>query len=358
MDICALFQHIFEAYASPYRKLGQPSDMILQIIPSSLISSSLKQVLPRLKQYSNISKMVYGRCPRMESSDSAYTPGSMIQLAEPLPIIIDFKLNPDGSSHPLKGSETFHLAYACTNDQRWLNVALIDSFGSKQWNASYYLGECTEFIPTLAEIAKEIFDTVQDAANSRLNYSLVMVKTIKWTLSEIKIWKQLAQKSKVSLSMVVYDLECPLDLVDPGMAVDLKLLHEELPSALPILDTSSLDAGIVKTEEQDNFTRLVDTNNQAYWFPSKETLAVDNGSLTIQHHLASGYLMYRNMPLITIYVQDSTHATEMMSIVETYHHLKTLSQARCIDDNLPWHLAIADAARHGVEQNIHSSVVG
>ena len=357
MEICALFQQIVEeAYTSPFRKLGQPSGIILQIIPSSLILSGLTQILPCLKQYSNIAKIVYDRCPPKKPLDSAYASGSMIQLAEALPTIIDFKLNLDSLAHPVRTPETFHLAYACTTDRRWLSMALIDTFGSKQWSAAYYLGDHSDFIPALAEIAREIFEIVQDAADSKSNYSLVIVKTIKWTPSEIEIWKQLAHKAKISLSMVVYDLQCPLRVLDPSMRLGLEPLDHGIPSTLSIQDPSSLDAGIPRSEEQANCTRLINNKDQAYWFLSNEVLATDDSCLIIQQHLASGYLIYKNQPLVSIYVQDSTHAVDIISIVKAYHDLKTLSRARCVHDDLPWHLAVADTARSGVERNMNSRV--
>jgi hypothetical protein len=164
--VCEKFHKLFEAYATALRATNNPSDVVLQIIPLHWVGYPSQLTIPSPQQCTRLANVIYNRCPLVEGTSSAYASGSLLQLTDRLPTSVEFRPSPSNNTHPLKHDEGIHLAYHWSEEAHWLSAAFIDNIGSKQWNASYYLGESLNPWPYFAAIAREIWEVVKEATNA------------------------------------------------------------------------------------------------------------------------------------------------------------------------------------------------
>ena len=161
-SICAAFVKIFESYASNIRT-ARPSDLVLQIIPIRWITAESTIVLPSPTEYAKLAKLVYERCPVRDAPP--YATASLVELAEPLPKVLEFKLSTDTSS-VLRSASTAHVGYSWNRRSQWLSCAITDTLGSRHWTASFHVGLVVDSsrLRTIFEaIAREIWEILLEA---------------------------------------------------------------------------------------------------------------------------------------------------------------------------------------------------
>ena len=107
-------------------------------------------------------------------------------------------------------------------------------------------------------------------------------------------------------------------------------------------------SGLKFLEEHDSNTRLINSSAQKWGLISNCLLTASHG-LTIKNEIASGYIVGADNSLIGIYLVESTKNCDFKSILSSLYNLSVLTQARGIEEALPWHIAVAKLAHAGVE---------
>ena len=161
--LCHLFLRIFDAYASNLRLSTAPSDMVLKVIPGTMIASSAYIALPTVPELICIAKDIYDSCPTQAVSISPYSSLSLVQLTPEVPDAVDFRLQLDNPVVLLQEQSVAHVAYCWDEGSSWLTATLTDTLGCHSWSASFYTGVSSNALATLSAIAKEVLDVAREA---------------------------------------------------------------------------------------------------------------------------------------------------------------------------------------------------
>ena len=164
--LCAAFLNLFEAYniALSETVIDEPNDLVLQIVPSSLLFSPDTVPMPSPSDYRRLAFEVYDRCgPNQRDSHRKhpqYLSVPAIRLAKAVPKAIDLRLTPESYTPRLQFDNCIHIAYVWKPGDHWLTASWTDNQGVLSWNACYCFGE-EEETPwnSFADIIKEIWDT-------------------------------------------------------------------------------------------------------------------------------------------------------------------------------------------------------
>ena len=183
-DLCAAFLDLFQAYRAALQHqegLENPNDLVLQIIPSSLVFSKDRLVLPSPSDYKQMAFQVYDRCgPVSENGHDTklpYTNAPAVRLSKPIPKAIDFKLTSNPSLALLDTDDCLHLAYEWEAGQRWLTASWVDNLGTLQWNAAYWLSKDEDIWHCFFDVAKELWQTTMEMLQQRkANCNLFLAK--------------------------------------------------------------------------------------------------------------------------------------------------------------------------------------
>ena len=172
--LCAAFVTLFNAYmlAVKDHNIVHPNDLVLQIVPASLIYSSAGIVLLSPADYRKLAFEVYDRCGPNESDDrrkrSQYIAAPSTRLAKAVPKTIDFRLTPENPALSLQNDSCLHIAYKWTQGEDWLTASWTDNLGILSWNACYCLGKGGDGQwQSFSEIAKEVWETTLDMLQPR-----------------------------------------------------------------------------------------------------------------------------------------------------------------------------------------------
>ena len=167
--LCAAFLELFASYKSALkdRKVRDPSDVVLQIVPSKLVFSSEVIIMPSLQTYKRLAFEVYDRCSpneiSLQDSGSQCQSTPAIRLSRVIPKTIDFRLSSDSTVTCLQSDNCIHLAYAWDPGDQWLTASWTDNQGILHWNACYCFGEDEEMPwSTFTMIVKEIWETTYE----------------------------------------------------------------------------------------------------------------------------------------------------------------------------------------------------
>ena len=182
-NLCAAFLIMFEAYNAALREshIDDPNDMVLQILPSSLILSIETIPMPAPADYRKLAFDVYDRCgPNqnlVQKSQPRYLSAPAVCLAKAMPKAIDLKLTPESSAPRLQSDNCIHIAYAWTPGDHWLTAAWTDNHGILSWNSCYCFGE-EDKTPweSFTDIAKEIWDTTLDMIQGHAPWRIFLCK--------------------------------------------------------------------------------------------------------------------------------------------------------------------------------------
>lgn len=171
--LCEAFLKLLDAYAG---SLGEENNrdtinVVLQIIPLSLIASTDTLTIPSPAVYKKIAFEVYDRCAPNAELDrttlTAFSGVSAVQLAKVIPRSINLKLTCRAIDGSLVSDRCIHVSYCFSTSSQWLTVSWTDSLGCLQWNASYYLAiDAEEVWAQFSEAAQDMWQTTLDIARA------------------------------------------------------------------------------------------------------------------------------------------------------------------------------------------------
>ena len=160
--LCLSFSRILEAYDCGSRAGSYGYDLVLKILPISMLASKTTIALPPPEMYAKVAMEVYNQCPpnSLRESRSPIHSHSLFQLAETVPKTLNFSLTADPSTALIGDDVAYHLAYSWSSDGQWLSMALTNTCGSRHWTVSYCLGVLPANWATFRAVAKEVWDTI------------------------------------------------------------------------------------------------------------------------------------------------------------------------------------------------------
>lgn len=171
--ICEAFLKLLDSYAGSLREEHNRDtiDVVLQIIPLSLVASTNTLTIPSPTVYKKIAFEVYDRCaPSAKLDRTAPTPfsgASAVQLAKVIPRSINLQLTCRSIDGSLVSDRCIHVSYCFSTCSQWLTASWTDSLGSLQWNASYYLAvDAEEVWPRFSEAGQDMWQTTLDIARA------------------------------------------------------------------------------------------------------------------------------------------------------------------------------------------------
>jgi mediator of RNA polymerase II transcription subunit 13 len=163
-ELCSAFWALYQTYRLASRSPMQPGsrpDIVLQILPIKEIASTSSPIVLSPVFFQKLARQVYDRCPPaiQDTSPSRLkiVSATCIQLEQPSPKTIQFKLNTDPSPDLLHENSHFHLGYARSKDGDWITAAWTDNTGRYQATVSYCMLGRGFF-----EVAREIWNTSID----------------------------------------------------------------------------------------------------------------------------------------------------------------------------------------------------
>ena len=181
--LCNAFWRLFESYRAALlgESMASPNDLVLQIVPANMVISLDKVAIPSFSACQKLAFEVYDRCAPPKSKNLRITPpfasASAISLCRPLPRVLDFRLTPDPSGILSKEDSCLYLAYAWQAGENWLTASWTDGVGSKQWNASYWIGQDEDANPPFSSVVSELWATSQEIQRStRSSFRLHITK--------------------------------------------------------------------------------------------------------------------------------------------------------------------------------------
>ena len=65
--------------------------------------------------------------------------------------------------------------------------------------------------------------------------------------------------------------------------------------------------------------------------------------------LGSGYIVSQHAVTLSVQIVQATRRSNVGDLLQSYYALGMLARARCLDTELPWHLAVANRAQLSVE---------
>lgn len=172
--LCKAFLRLFDGYllTTKQNSVDDPNDLVLQIIPSSLIYSADCLAMPSPSDYRRLVFEVYDRCGPNDDNKhrktSKYNCAPAIRLAKAIPKTIDFRLTSENSALSLQSDNCLHIAYQWSLGESWLTASWTDNLGVVSWTACYCLGQPNES-PWFAvsEIVHEIMETTLNILQPR-----------------------------------------------------------------------------------------------------------------------------------------------------------------------------------------------
>lgn len=380
VNICSAFQYLVKVYRKilQEKKITRNNEIVLQLVPLSLISSPSSLAIPTPSEYFGLALELYDRCINFASTSIP-----AITLESTLPKSIDFKLNPNPPESLLQENSCLHIAYSQSNDCRWITTAWTDNRGTEQMTACYCLGRRNRILSTsFGRVASEIWETTMDfISDVKVNRRIIIAKVGVMDSSEIEIWTGLASK----------EIKCQINLIlvttksDPSLRM-LRFPHS-LGSKPPTIHSptgtlSSVHQGVQQSSsssenhnsnivdihnEPDINARIIDSTDQTWGAILSHRLNNSNSLVEINLALISGYLIKRggknledspsvlevNIIYGEIFGNPRTfHESLLKEILGYYRGLGTLARVRGIVDPIhdirPWHIAAVEKATHAL----------
>ncbi|KAG8426428.1 hypothetical protein J3459_008158 [Metarhizium acridum] len=188
VEACAAFQHFFDSYQKDLaaKKETATNELVLQLVSSELLSSPTSVVVTPSVDLVRLCIETYDRGTLFGGP----MPAPAIRLEQPLPRIIDFKLNTQPSVSLIRENSCIHVAYAQTVDGRWVTTAWTDDRGNQQATASYCLGRKGRPLSTsMSEVAHEIWQSTLDLISAwKVHWRIIITKCGPMDQQEIDSW--------------------------------------------------------------------------------------------------------------------------------------------------------------------------
>ncbi|RKF83396.1 Mediator of RNA polymerase II transcription subunit 13 [Golovinomyces cichoracearum] len=377
VHICSAFQHLFNVYRKLLleKRVNPTNEIVLQLVPLDLIASPSSVAVLKPSEYFRLALELYDRCINFMSSSS--TPA--IILESPIPKSIDFKLNSNPSASLLNENTCLHLAYAESNDGRWITVAWTDNRGAQQMTASYCLGRKNEALTTpFARVACEVWETTLNfTSNIKIHRRIIIAKAGVMEPSEIETWTGLASKETnphLNLILVTTKSNPSLRLLPSPVSLYLNEATNQSPTTplsagaqssqfYPLLSPDQVSQTIDIQNDVDTNARIIDSTDQTWGAILSHRLNNSNSLVEINLALISGYLIKRgglnsddppailevNIVYGEIFGNPRTfHETLLKEILGYFRCLATLARVRGIIDPIreicPWHIAAVEKA--------------
>ena len=104
-------------------------------------------------------------------------------------------------------------------------------------------------------------------------------------------------------------------------------------------------------EESDPGVRLINEFDSRWIVFTPYALEVTEGSvfLDVVDTPNCGFILGKDNLKFCVHLIHETVSCDFKELLNKYYALGVLSRARCLDDELPWHLAVAKRAHNGVE---------
>ena len=375
VHICSAFQHLFHLYRKALmdRKIRPTNELVLELVPMDLITSSTTIPIPLPIEYGRLCLEVYGRC--MDFASSSASPA--IMLERPLPRGIDFKLSPMPSASVLQENMCLHIAYAQSFDNRWITAVWTDNRGTQQMTASYCLGRRNESVSIpFSKVAAEIWETTIDfVSHKKIHWRILVARVGIMEPSEVGIWTELASResdAQTNLTLLTVQTEPSTRLLSPALNIPgaRETAQTTTPVSTPQNNTvlspetptptqpSTTPSDQPATLDPDPTTRLLLLSDQSHGLVLSHRLSNSRSLINPNPALISGYLIKHSTPTPVLIEVNIIHS-EVIGNPRTYYEallrevlvnfarLGTLSRARGTTgpgDARPWHIAGAEKA--------------
>ncbi|KAL8951519.1 MAG: hypothetical protein Q9222_002510 [Ikaeria aurantiellina] len=383
--LCAAFMQMSTTYTARIEKAGVSNarDLVLQVIPLNFLANRNTVTIPPPNAYRKLAFEVYGRCHPAPGADGtipgAYTSGSAIHFAKPVPKSINFHLGAQARDNLLFPNPMLHLAYSWNPAQQWLACAWTDNLGDIQWHAVYCLGlPEPDFWAAFLITVKEILDTTLGLMDTQNLHSarLCVVKDSTMYQQELdepdlqiplhSATSPTTTTSPNDRSVLTPDhLPSPTMMTTPGRSST-----NHLPATTPSASTSTFT-------DHDPSARLIDIVSETWCFISP--IPIQDPYLHNPHRAPvpmSGYILKRRgtedadglislgVNLIDVDVlkskprstTDDVKAQEkvLREMLGMYADLAHLARLRGTEEwregVLPWHVAAARKAKEAVSK--------
>ena len=394
--LCTAFLKLFNAYKIAVEAQGveEPSDVVLQVVPSRFIYSEAELITLSPVDYRRLAFEVYDRCgPKQRRLQHIGAPS--IRLAKALPKSIDFRLTPEDLPLSLQNENCLHVAYAWDLRDNWLTAAWTDNLGVLSWTACYCLpsGIVAPW-QALSKIAKEIWETSMDMLQPRHGlWRIIFCKNGTVYKHEWETWQSVIlasskypAKSPVSFALLTVDTNPILDFpyqMSKDVHSEFIFGSLETPGDTPQTSAPSPDiSGIGSTpggggqvgtppsntafSDHDGDARLVDITDETWGVVmthNVDDLCVLSDSCPA---LVTGYLLKRAGPRdedgvvrlgVNVIRGQKPHRQLLKNVLGLYRNLGLLARIRGVVDSMhglePYHIAVVRRSHEAVTLTMH-----
>ena len=219
--LCQSFLYFFEAYRRNM-VYGEGNELVLQIVPLRLLCDADTFSIPAEARYKRLAFEVYDRCAPAQKKGSdrnpPYVSASAINLCRPLPRSLDLRLGSAVQGIVPAGGNCLHLAYCWQGGgEQWLTASWTDNFGTRQWNAAYWIGP-DDPENLFSAVVAEMWETSLELMRSlRSSLRLQVARIGGLEQIERKVWSEKGNSPdvRVQISLCVLELDSSLQLRPP-----------------------------------------------------------------------------------------------------------------------------------------------
>ncbi|TWU77729.1 mediator of RNA polymerase II transcription subunit 13 [Metarhizium rileyi] len=381
VEACAAFQRFFESHQKDLaaKKETATNELVLQLVSCDLLSSPTSIVVTPSTDLVKLCMETYDRCTLFGGP----MPAPAIRLEQPLPRIIDFKLNTQASVSLIRENSCIHVAYAQTVDERWVTTAWTDDRGNQQATASYCLGRKGRPLSTpMNEVAQEIWESTLGLISAwKVHWRIIITKCGSMDQQETDFWIDLARnesKLQVTMILMTVNTDPSLQLVPPVVklpqasvpfyttpvstpqANNIVSPEQSATPATPANGTAATPGGGEAGADLETDAVLADVTDQTWGAIVGHRLNNSSCVTDLCPALVSGYLIKRTgaraedgpmaMEVNLIHTEAFPRSYEplLREMLSYFRGLATLSRARGMiardTDVRPWHIAAAEKA--------------
>ena len=115
-------------------------------------------------------------------------------------------------------------------------------------------------------------------------------------------------------------------------------------------EVASPDTYALKSlEESDSGTRLMNSNERRWGIVTPYALSIFSEMLDVDNSVECGYIFGKGDILLCVRLIQESKPSDFKELLSKYYALGVLSRARCLDDELPWHLAVSKRTHAGLK---------
>ena len=225
--LSACFWKLCQAYRqhTPKAHLRSPrSDLVLQILPVSLIASPDRLIILDAQQMGCLATEIYDRCPPSSKAAMAMdTPAALpilaaqaVELASVPPRKIAFQLASDPPTDLLNEYSILHLAYAVSAEKQWMSASWTDNTGKYQMAVSGSVrGKC------FAVVAADFWERTLDIISARdVTWRVFIATDTEIDKSYAKCWRSIVaskpRRQALHVTLISVETETSLQLTPPS----------------------------------------------------------------------------------------------------------------------------------------------